>query len=181
MHARLDLACDLFGGAATALSGGQLAVRLVNGDLLAHQEIVVQNCHHAARELAIAVEARAQEDGLWAEPAGQGRRHGAVDAVTARGVVGGADDAAPVGIAADDHRPADERWIVQLLNGGEEAVQVAVHHAPDWDVVVWQRDHNAFPFISTGISAYYIERMYILHRGNGATFRVMRYLSVAPL
>ncbi len=48
-------------------AGRQLAVRLINRYLLAHVEVVVEDRHDGARQLAVAVEAWPQEDGAGAE------------------------------------------------------------------------------------------------------------------
>jgi len=45
-----------------------------------------------------------------------------------RDVVGGRDDPSPVRVAAHDERFPAQRRILQLLDGGEEGVQVEMGH-----------------------------------------------------
>ena len=66
------------------------------------------------------------EDGLRAEPVGGAERHGGVDAELARGVGRGRDDAALIGLSADDHGLAFERRVEELFDGDEEGVHVDV-------------------------------------------------------
>ena len=79
-----------------------------------------------ARVFAIALGMAVDEDGLRAESVGGAQRHGGVDAEFARGVGRGRDDAALVGLAADDHGLAFERGIEELFDGDEEGVHVDV-------------------------------------------------------
>src|SRR3990170_406443 len=70
--------------------------------------------------------ARADEDGGWAAPERLGRTHGRVDPEAAGDVVGGGDDSTAVWITADDERPLSQLGILELLDGGEERVEVEV-------------------------------------------------------
>jgi hypothetical protein len=51
-----------------------------------------------------------------------------MDAVTARDVVRGRDDAAALRIAPDHERPAAQGRILELLDGGEEGIEVEVRN-----------------------------------------------------
>jgi hypothetical protein len=53
-----------------------------------------------------------------------------VDAERPRGVVGSGYDATPMGVAADDERLVAELRILELLDRGEEGVQVEVCEDP---------------------------------------------------
>ena len=70
--------------------------------------------------------ARADEDRLRAAPERLGGAHRRVDAEPPRDVVRRRDDAAAVRIAADDERLVAERRVLELLDRGEERVEVEV-------------------------------------------------------
>jgi hypothetical protein len=123
-NTRFDLARDVFRAAAARDARRQLAVRLVNGDLLADEHILVHDGHDPRRKLAVALEAWPEEDCVGAEPAGERGGHGAVHAVAAGDVVGGADDAAAVGVAANGRltmRPARTSGMAPYESGLETA------------------------------------------------------------
>ena len=55
-----------------------------------------------------------------------GAGHRRTDPELAGLVVGGRDDAAAAGVAADDERLRSELRVLELLHGGEEGVQIEV-------------------------------------------------------
>src|SRR4029450_2489698 len=65
----------------------------------------------------------ADEDGVWTAPQCLGAAHRRMDPEPAGHVVRGRDDAASMRIAADDKRLRAQRWILELLHGGEEGVE----------------------------------------------------------
>ena len=67
---------------------------------------------------------RPDEDDLGAAAERLRRAHRRADAEPARDVVRGRDDAAALRVAADDERPRPERRILELLDGGEERVEI---------------------------------------------------------
>src|SRR5579872_3487637 len=128
-HAGFDLTGDLLGGTAARKARWKLAVGFVYGDTLAHDKVVVQDSHNVTRHLTVALHSGTEKDGMRAEAARQRGGHGAMDTVAARRVVGGANDAAPVRVATDDNGLAGQGGIIQLFDGGEEAVEVAMENA----------------------------------------------------
>src|SRR5207302_8900272 len=66
------------------------------------------------------------EYGVRTAAEGLGAAHGGVDPELARLVVRGRDDAASVRIAADDERLRPELRILELLDRGEEGVEIEV-------------------------------------------------------
>ena len=79
-----------------------------------------------ARALAVARHVGPHEDRRRAAPVGLGGAHRRADAEAPRLVARGRDDAAAARIAADDDRLAPQLRPVELLDGGEEGVEVEV-------------------------------------------------------
>ena len=79
-----------------------------------------------ARALAVARHVGLDEDRARAAPVGLGGAHRRADAEPAGLVAGRGDDAAAARIAADDERLAAQLGPVELLDGGEERVEVEV-------------------------------------------------------
>ena len=78
------------------------------------------------RALAVARHVGPDEDRRRAAPVGLGRAHRRADAEAPRLVARGGDDAPAARIAADDDRLAPQLGPVELLDGGEEGVEVEV-------------------------------------------------------
>ncbi len=78
------------------------------------------------RVFAITLGMAVHEDGVRAQTGGGAERHGGVHAELAGGVGGGRDNAALVGLPADDHGLAFERRVEELFDGDEEGVHVDV-------------------------------------------------------
>jgi hypothetical protein len=70
--------------------------------------------------------ARPDENRRRAAASRLGARHRRADPVTACDVVRGGDDAASLRIAADDERHVPELRVLELLDRGEERIQVEV-------------------------------------------------------
>src|ERR1035438_1807399 len=93
------------------------------------------------RSIAVSLGVTVHEDGLGAQAVGGAERHGGVDAKLARGVGGGRDDAALIGLAAAHDRFAFERVVEEFFDGDEEGVHVDVevgaHFMPplDWSLI----------------------------------------------
>ena len=104
----------------------EVEVALVDPRLLDGRHDLAHDRPDLARVLAVERRARADEDGLRAAAQRLGARHRRADPEAARDVVRGRDDAAAVRVAADDERHAAELRALQLLDGGEERVQVEV-------------------------------------------------------
>ena len=69
---------------------------------------------------------RLEEYGLGAEASGGAQGHGGVDAVAPRLVAGGANHAALVRLAADNHRQAAQLGALEQLDGNKERVHIHV-------------------------------------------------------
>ena len=104
----------------------EVEVALVDPGLLDGRHDLAHDRPDLARVLAVERAARADEDGLRAAPERLGARHRRDDAEAPRDVVRGRDDAAAVRVAADDERHPPQLRVLELLDGGEERVQVEV-------------------------------------------------------
>ena len=85
----------------------------------------------ALRVLAVEALARPHEDRVRTAAQRLGAAHGGVDSELPRDIVRGRDNAAAAGISAHDQRLGAEARLLQLLDRGEECVQVEVrenHH-----------------------------------------------------
>ena len=78
------------------------------------------------RVLAVDAVPRTDEDRVRAAAKRLGAAHRRVDPVPARHVVRGRDDAAPVRVASDDERLRPQLGLLELLDGGEERVEIEV-------------------------------------------------------
>ena len=98
----------------------------VDGDRLEQWGVLAEDGHDLARHLGVAAALARDEHDLGAEAQRLGRGHGRVDAELARLVGRGGDHPAHLGPAADDHRHADQRGVVEPLDRHEEGVEVEV-------------------------------------------------------
>ena len=104
--------------------GGDVHEGLVDGDLLHVGRLVPQDGHDGGGNLAVAVEVPVGPDGIRAQLSRQRRGHGAAHPEGAGLVGAGGDDSVGVRVAADDDGLAPPGRVIQLLDGGEEGVQV---------------------------------------------------------
>jgi len=81
---------------------------------------------HAGRPLPVRAVIGPDEDDARAAAASLGARHRRADPVPARFIAGRGDDAAAVGVAADDDGLPAQAGITVELHGGEEGVEVEV-------------------------------------------------------
>ena len=83
-----------------------------------------------ARVLAVERVPRAEENRRRAPPERLCRAHRRVDAELARRVVGRRHDPTPVRVAADDEGPLAQLRALELLDRGEECVEIEVREDP---------------------------------------------------
>src|ERR1700733_4300487 len=112
--------------AVQALSAGKIHVGFVDRGHVHLRREALENFVDLARVFAIARGVAIDENGLWAEPGGGSQRHRGMNAEFAGGVRSGRNDAALVGLSADDYGLTDERGIEELLDGDEEGIHVDV-------------------------------------------------------
>ncbi len=86
----------------------------------------VKDLPYAPGLRAIGIEPGGKDDEVRAFLQGHVRRHGGADAVFARLVVAGGEDAAPIPRTADGDRLARERGRVAHFDGGVEAIHIEV-------------------------------------------------------
>ena len=93
------------------------------GDLDERTEIVQERAE-APGEVAVVGEVGAEEGGIGTEATRVRGGHRGANAERARRVGGRGDDAAPVLVTADDHRPSDQLGTPQHLGIGEEGIEI---------------------------------------------------------
>ena len=103
-----------------------LEVALVEARPLDGGHDIAHGRPYGLRVLAVEGVPGPNEDGVRAAADRLGATHRGVDAEAPRRVVRGRHDAAPARIAADDERLRAEGRILELLDGGEERVQIEV-------------------------------------------------------
>ena len=104
--------------------GAEVEVALVDPDLLDPWHDLADRAPDRLRVLPVERVARPDEHDVGAAPERLGRAHRRADAEAPRDVVRRRDDAAALRIAADDERPRAQRRVLELLDGGEERVEV---------------------------------------------------------
>ncbi len=104
----------------------EVEVTLVDARLLDRRHDLAHDRPDLARVLAVERMPRPHEHRRRAAAQRLRARHRRADAVAPRDVVRGRDDPASVRITADDERQAPELRVLELLDGGEEGVQVEV-------------------------------------------------------
>ena len=122
----LDGLGELAGGEEVRRDLAEVEVALVDPGLLDRGDDLAHRRPDRLRVLAVQVVARPDEDRLRAAPERLGAAHRRVDPERPRDVVRGRDDPAAVRVAPDDERLAPQRRILELLDRGEERVQVEV-------------------------------------------------------
>ena len=106
------------------LGGGHVREGFVDADLLHQGCLIEEYGHDPPRHFAVAVVAALGPYRMGAKRPGDRRRHGAADAVSP-GLVGRRRHDAPVLRApSDDHRLAPPARMVELLDRGEERIEV---------------------------------------------------------
>ena len=104
----------------------EIEVALVDPRLLDRRDHLAHDRPDLARVLAVERAARPHEHGLRAAAERLGARHRRDDPELPGHVVRGRDHAAAVRVAADDERLPAELGALELLDGGEECVEVEV-------------------------------------------------------
>ena len=104
----------------------QVEVALVHARPLEARNDLADRVPDRAGVLLVERVARPEEDRVRAAAQRLGRAHRRVDPEPARDVVRGRDDPAAVRVAADHERLLAERRVLELLDGGEERVEVEV-------------------------------------------------------
>ena len=102
----------------------EVEVALVDPDLLDPWHDLADRAPHRLRVLPVERMARPDEDDVGAAPERLGRAHRRADAEAPGDVVRRRDDAAALRVAADDERLRAQRRVFELLDGGEERVEV---------------------------------------------------------
>ena len=110
--------------------GTDVEKRLVDAHLLHMRGFVEQNGHHPVRHFAIPVEMAARPNGVGAKPRRRRRRHRGMHAVLARLVGRSRDHAAFSRITADNDRLAPPTGMIELLDRGEERIEVDEQNRP---------------------------------------------------
>ena len=116
---------DLGGRAGEPLEPAHVEERLVDRDALDERRRVLEHLEHRLAGLGVGREARADDHGLRAQPAGARAAHRGADPVRLRLVARRQHDA-----PADDDRAAAQPRIVTLLDRREERVEVGVEDPP---------------------------------------------------
>ena len=104
----------------------EVEVALVDPGALDPRDDLADRVPDGPRVLAIERVPGAHEDGGRAASERLGRAHRGVDAELPRDVVRGRDDAAAVRVAADDERLLAQLGVLELLDRGEERVEIEV-------------------------------------------------------
>ncbi len=104
----------------------EVEVSLVDSGALDARDDLCHRVPDDPRVLPIQRVAGANEDGGRAAPKRLGRAHRRVDPELARGVVRGRHDPSPVWIATDDEWLRAQLRILELLDRGEEGVEIEV-------------------------------------------------------
>jgi hypothetical protein len=98
-------------------AGRELQERAVEAEVLEPLALGTQELAQLGHELAVALHARATQNGVGAELERAARLHALLHAARARLAARARDPAALRGIAADDHRSPAQARIVRLLHG----------------------------------------------------------------
>ena len=104
--------------------GAEVEVALVDPDLLDPGHDLANRAPDRLRVLPVERVPGPDEDDVGAAPERLGRAHRRADPEAPRDVVRRRDDPAALRIAADDERPRAQRRVLELLDGGEERVEV---------------------------------------------------------
>ena len=112
----------------------EVEVALVEARALDRGHDLADGAPDRGRVLAVDAVARPDENGVRAPAQRLCARHRRPDPELARFVIGRCDDPAPARIAADDERLRAQLGVLELLDGGEERVQIEVpeDHGPDY-------------------------------------------------
>ncbi len=100
---------------------------------------------HVLRVLAVEGMAGTHEDGLRAASERLGAAHRRMNAELPRDVVRGRDDTPSLRIAADDERFGLEAGILELLDGGEEGIEVEMADDHGQEPRPWTFRHSLPP------------------------------------
>ena len=111
-----------------ALASGQVHIRLVEGHRLHQRRVTVEDVEDASRELAVQMMRSAQKDGVGTQPFGAGDGLCRMDAVFARLIRRRRHHPASLGVAADDHRLAQERRIAHLFHRNKKRIHINVQN-----------------------------------------------------
>ncbi len=136
----LDRLCDRARPPERADDAAEVEVALVQPRPLHAGHHLTDRRPHRLRVLSVERVARADEDDVGAAAQRLGRAHRRADAVPARDVVRGRDHAAALRIASDDQGAGTERRVLELLDRGEERVQVEVSEDPHGGRLRFLRD-----------------------------------------
>ena len=123
---RLHRFGELAGGEEVGCDLAEVEVALVDPGLLDGRDDLADRAPDRPRVLAVEGMAGADEDRVRAAAQRLGAAHRRVDAVPARDVVRGRDHAAALRVAADDERLSAQGGILELLDRGEEGVEIEV-------------------------------------------------------
>ena len=145
LHAPLDALGHPHRMLAVHRGGRDVQERLVDTHLLHVRRLGAQDGHDGVGHLAVAVEAPVCPDGVGAQAARRRRGHGASHPVGPRLVGGGGHHAVLVRIAAHDDGLATPGRVVQLLDRGEERVQVHQQDGRPLPRLERQRARRSFP------------------------------------
>src|SRR4029079_12734686 len=99
--------------------------RLVDAELLDERRHGRVDRHDLVALFGVAREPRRKKCRVWARLASAGHRHRRMHTKRTRFVTCRTDDS-PIAETADDHRPAAQARVVELLDGSEERVEVDV-------------------------------------------------------
>ena len=124
-HALLDIDGD---GDGRAVGGGlgDVEVGLIQRHGLHHLGNVAEDAHDLNGHLTVAVEAGPDDDAVRALAHGGGHGHGRVDAKPPRLVGRRGHHAPTLGPAAHQHGQPAQLWVIELLHGGVEGIQIGV-------------------------------------------------------
>ena len=111
-------------GAGTWHDRAEIEVALVDPDLLDAGHDLADRAPDGLRVLPVERVPGSDEDDVRAAAQRLRRAHGRANPEPPRDVVRRRDDATALRVAADDERPRAKRGILELLDGGEERVEV---------------------------------------------------------
>ena len=106
----------------------EVEVALVDPGLLDRRDDLANGRPDLPRVVAVQRVSRPHEHRARAAPERLRGRHRRMDPERARDVVRGRDDAAAVRVAADDQGNRAQGWVFELLDRGEERIQVEMRH-----------------------------------------------------
>ena len=128
----LKLAGQFDGGFPRGHQLGDVQVGLVDTHLFDEGGGPAQDLHDAPGIVAVEGKAGRQDHSLGAEDQGAGHGHGRSHAKGAGRVRRRSDDAAPLGMSADEHRLASQLWIFKDLDAGMERIGIQMDDSPCW-------------------------------------------------